>query len=141
MSFIEVKGINKTFKVPLKGEGRYGSLKSFFNRKYKYIEAIKDISFSVKRGEIVGYIGPNGAGKSTTIKILSGILVPDSGNVTINHMTPWKNRKKYVSEIGVVFGQRSLLKFLPIFLLKMPHAHILFFHFLILNLEALPMMD
>jgi len=109
MSFIEVKHINKTFKVPLKGEGKFGALKAFFSRKYKYIEAIKDISFSVKKGEIVGYIGPNGAGKSTTIKILSGILVPDSGEVTINHMTPWKNRKKYVSDIGVVFGQRSQL--------------------------------
>lgn len=109
MSFIEVKHINKTFKVPLKGEGKLGILKSFFKRKYKYIEAIKDISFSVEKGEIVGYIGPNGAGKSTTIKILSGILVPDSGNVTINNMTPWKERKTYVSEIGVVFGQRSQL--------------------------------
>ena len=109
MSFIEVKNINKTFKVPLKGEGKFGSLKSFIKRKYKYIEAIKDISFSVQEGEIVGYIGPNGAGKSTTIKILSGILVPDSGDVTINNMTPWKERKKYVREIGVVFGQRSQL--------------------------------
>ena len=109
MSFIEVKHINKTFKVPLKGEGKFGALKSFFKRKYKYIEAIKDISFSVEKGEIVGYIGPNGAGKSTTIKILSGILVPDSGEVKINNMTPWKNRKKYVQEIGVVFGQRSQL--------------------------------
>ena len=109
MSFIEVKSINKTFKVPLKGDGKFGIFKSFVKRKYKYIEAIKDISFSVKKGEIVGYIGPNGAGKSTTIKILSGILVPDSGNVTIDNMTPWKDRKKYVSEIGVVFGQRSQL--------------------------------
>lgn len=109
MSFIEVKNINKTFKVPLKGDGKLGIVKSFVKRKYKYIEAIKDISFTVKKGEIVGYIGPNGAGKSTTIKILSGILVPDSGNVTIDNMTPWKDRKKYVSEIGVVFGQRSQL--------------------------------
>ncbi len=109
MSFIEVKQINKTFKVPLKSSGKFGSLKSFFNRKYKYIEAIKDISFSIKKGEIVGYIGPNGAGKSTTIKILSGILVPDSGSVVINKMIPWKDRKKYVSSIGVVFGQRSQL--------------------------------
>ena len=68
MSFIEVKHINKTFKVPLKGEGKFGNFKSFIKRKYKYIEAIKDISFSVQKGEIVGYIGPNGAGKSTTIK-------------------------------------------------------------------------
>ena len=84
MSFIEVKHINKTFKVPLKSKEKFGTLKSFFNRKYKYIKAINDISFSIKKGEIVGYIGPNGAGKSTTIKILSGILVPDSGNVVID---------------------------------------------------------
>ena len=109
MSFIEVKHINKTFKVPKKVEGRFSTLKTFFNRKYKYIKAIQDITFSIKKGEIVGYIGPNGAGKSTTIKILSGILVPDSGSVIINKMTPWKDRKKYVSEIGVVFGQRSQL--------------------------------
>ena len=83
MSFIEVKQINKTFKVPLKTKGKFGALKSFFDRKYKYIEAIKDISFSIEKGEIVGYIGPNGAGKSTTIKILSGILTPDSGSVVI----------------------------------------------------------
>ena len=109
MSFIEVKHINKTFKVPIKLSGRFGTLKSFFNRKYNYIKAINDISFSIKKGEIVGYIGPNGAGKSTTIKILSGILVPDSGEVKINKMIPWKDRKKYVSNIGVVFGQRSQL--------------------------------
>ena len=109
MSFIEVKHINKTFKVPIKSSGKFGTLKTFFNRKYNYIKAINDISFSIKKGEIVGYIGPNGAGKSTTIKILSGILVPDSGNVVIDKMTPWKDRKKYVSKIGVVFGQRSQL--------------------------------
>jgi len=109
MSFIEVKHINKTFKVPIKSSGRFGALKSFFNRKYNYIKAIDDISFSIKKGEIVGYIGPNGAGKSTTIKILSGILIPDSGNVVIDKMVPWKDRKKYVSKIGVVFGQRSQL--------------------------------
>ena len=109
MSFIEVKHINKTFKVPIKSSGRFGALKTFFNRKYNYIKAIGDISFSIKKGEIVGYIGPNGAGKSTTIKILSGILVPDSGNVVIDKMVPWKDRKKYVSKIGVVFGQRSQL--------------------------------
>jgi len=109
MSFIEVKHISKTFKVPIKSNGRFSALKTLFNRKYKYIKAIEDISFSIKKGEIVGYIGPNGAGKSTTIKILSGILVPDSGNVVIDKMTPWIDRKKYVSKIGVVFGQRSQL--------------------------------
>ncbi len=105
MSFIEVKNISKTFKVPI----REGILKSFFNRKYKYIKAIDNISFSIKKGEIVGYIGPNGAGKSTTIKILSGILYPDEGKVVIDKMIPYLDRKKYVREIGVVFGQRSQL--------------------------------
>lgn len=71
MSFITVRHINKTFKVPIKSEGKFSTLRDFFNRKYRYIKAIDDISFSIKKGEIVGYIGPNGAGKSTTIKILS----------------------------------------------------------------------
>lgn len=105
MSFIEVKNISKTFKVPIK----QGILKDFFNRKYRYIKAIDDISFSIKKGEIVGYIGPNGAGKSTTIKILSGILYPDSGKVVIDKKVPYEERIKYVKEIGVVFGQRSQL--------------------------------
>ena len=109
MSFIEVKQINKAFKVPVKSNGKFSALKTFFNRKYKNIDAIKDISFSIKKGEIVGYIGPNGAGKSTTIKILSGILVPDSGSVIIDKIVPWKDRANYVSNIGVVFGQRSQL--------------------------------
>ena len=109
MSFITVKNINKTFKVPLKSSGVFGTLKSFFKRKYRYIKAINDISFSIKKGEIVGYIGPNGAGKSTTIKILSGILIPDSGTVKVDGLIPSKDRKKYVNEIGVVFGQRSQL--------------------------------
>ena len=109
MSFIEVKHINKTFKIREKVNEKFSTIKTFFSRKYKNIDAISDVSFSIKKGEIVGYIGPNGAGKSTTIKILSGILIPDSGDVVIDHMNPWKDRKKYVKEIGVVFGQRSQL--------------------------------
>lgn len=109
MSFIEVKNISKTFKVPEKSTGKLSVIKGFFNRKYKYIKAIDNISFSIKKGEIVGYIGPNGAGKSTTIKMMSGILVPDKGSIVIDKLIPYKDRKKYVSEIGVVFGQRSQL--------------------------------
>lgn len=109
MSFIEVKHITKTFKVAVKKNGLLEALKAFFHREYKYVEAVKDISFSIEKGEIIGYIGPNGAGKSTTIKILSGILTPDSGECKIGKMTPWKNRKDYVKKIGVVFGQRSQL--------------------------------
>ena len=92
-----------------RGSYQFASLKSFFKRNYIYIEAIKDISFQIEKGEIIGYIGPNGAGKSTTIKILSGILVPDSGECRINGLTPWKDREKYTKDIGVVFGQRSQL--------------------------------
>ena len=109
MSFIEVKQISKTFKVTKKKSGLKEAFKSFFKREYFYVDAVKDISFSIEKGEIVGYIGPNGAGKSTTIKILSGILTPDSGNCVIDKVIPWKNRKEYVKKIGVVFGQRSQL--------------------------------
>ena len=90
MSQIVVKNISKTFKVAKKHDGKMATLKNFFKREYKYIEAIKDISFSIEKGEIVGYIGPNGAGKSTTIKILSGILVPDSGTVKVGNKIPYK---------------------------------------------------
>ena len=109
MSFIEVKNLNKTFKVAKKESGLKGAIKSFIKREYKLIHAVKDVSFSIEKGEIIGYIGPNGAGKSTTIKILSGILTPDSGSVKIGKMIPWKDRKRYVKNIGVVFGQRSQL--------------------------------
>ena len=109
MSFIEVKNISKTFKVAKRGNGLKNGIKSFFKREYITVDAASDINFSIEKGEIVGYIGPNGAGKSTTIKILSGILVPDSGTVKIDGLVPWIDRKKYVSNIGVVFGQRSQL--------------------------------
>lgn len=109
MSYIVVDGISKTFKVSKRSSGMKAALKSFFKREYVYVDAVKDISFSIEKGEIVGYIGPNGAGKSTTIKMLSGILLPTAGNIKVNGFNPFKDRKKYVSNIGVVFGQRSQL--------------------------------
>lgn len=109
MSYISVNNISKTFKVGIRKSGLKNALKSFIKRKYKYIKAIDNISFSINKGEIVGYIGPNGAGKSTTIKILSGILLPDSGEVKVGRLIPSKDRVKYVKKIGVVFGQRSQL--------------------------------
>lgn len=109
MTYIKVKNITKTFKVAKRNSGLKAALKSFIKREYQYIDAVKNISFEIKKGEIVGYIGPNGAGKSTTIKMLSGILTPTSGTITIGKQNPIKDRKKYVSKIGVVFGQRSQL--------------------------------
>ena len=109
MSYISVNSISKTFKVGIRKSGLKNAIKSFIKREYKYIKAIDNISFSIKKGEIVGYIGPNGAGKSTTIKILSGILLPDSGTVKVGNLNPSKERVKYVKKIGVVFGQRSQL--------------------------------
>lgn len=109
MSFINVDCISKTFKVAKRNSGLKAALKSFFKREYTYIDAVKNVSFSIEKGEIVGYIGPNGAGKSTTIKMLSGILLPTAGNIRVNGLDPFKDRKNYVSNIGVVFGQRSQL--------------------------------
>ena len=109
MSQIEVHNVSKSFKVAKKKSGAKESIRSFFKREYLTIEAVKDISFNIEEGEIVGYIGPNGAGKSTTIKMLSGILNPDEGKIVINNLVPYQDREKYVKDIGVVFGQRSQL--------------------------------
>src|SRR5574344_960730 len=107
--FIKVSNLTKTFRVLQKEMGIKGALKAFIKPNYKYVEADKNISFEIEKGEIIGYIGPNGAGKSTTIKILSGILTPDSGVCLVDEMIPWQDREKYVKNIGVVFGQRSQL--------------------------------
>lgn len=106
---IVLKNINKTFKVAKRNAGLREAVKSFFKKEYTYIHALDNVSFAINDGEIVGYIGPNGAGKSSTIKIMSGILTPDSGECVINGRTPWKDRIDHVREIGVVFGQRSQL--------------------------------
>ena len=109
MSFIKVEALCKSFKVAKRNSGVKAALKSFFKREYKIVDAVEDVSFEIEKGEIVGYIGPNGAGKSTTIKMLSGILKPTAGNIIIDGLNPFKDRRKYVSKIGVVFGQRSQL--------------------------------
>ena len=106
---IEFNDICKSYRVAKRGSGFGNAVKSFFKREYNTINAINHISFTINEGEMVGYIGPNGAGKSSTIKILSGILTPDSGTCLVNGQVPWKDRKEYVRQIGVVFGQRSQL--------------------------------
>jgi len=103
MSYIDVSGLKKTFIVRKKRE------KGKLLREKQVIEALKGISFTVEKGELVGYIGPNGAGKSTTVKILSGILTPDGGEAKVGGRVPWLERREHVKHIGVVFGQRSQL--------------------------------
>ena len=88
---------------------------NMFVPKYEHRQAVKNVSFSIEEGEMVGFIGPNGAGTSTTIKMLSGILCPDSGSLTVGGYIPYRDRKKYVGNIGVVFGQKSQLQWdLPV---------------------------
>lgn len=106
---IYVDKLRKEFKKTIKDPGLKGSIKSLFKPKSEKVVAVSDISFDVAEGEILGFIGPNGAGKSTVIKMLTGILTPTSGTCTINGKNPTENRKSYVKEIGVVFGQRTQL--------------------------------
>ncbi len=109
MEQIVVEDLIKTFQIAGRTPGLWGSVKGLVNRRYREVRALDGVSFSIGRGELVGYIGPNGAGKSTTVKVLSGILVPDSGRVTVMDRTPWIDRIEYVRRIGVVFGQRTQL--------------------------------
>lgn len=106
---ISVRNLCKNFRVQKRREGLGGSVKDFFHREYEEKQAVKDVSFSITKGEIVGYLGPNGAGKSTTMKMLSGILVPSSGEVNVLGIEPHKDRVKNAKNIGIVFGQRSQL--------------------------------
>ena len=103
MSYIQVDHLQKTFTVRKKRE------KGRLLREKETVYALRDLCFQVEKGELVGYIGPNGAGKSTTVKILSGILTPDSGDVRVDGRIPWEERREHVRNIGVVFGQRMQL--------------------------------
>lgn len=106
---IQVENLTKEFKKVVKQPGIVGSVKSLFNPKSEKVLAVDNVSFSVPKGEVLGFIGPNGAGKSTVIKMLTGILTPTSVQCVINGKIPQKDRKNYVREIGVVFGQRTQL--------------------------------
>ncbi|WP_405173057.1 ATP-binding cassette domain-containing protein [Paenibacillus sp. FSL H8-0280] len=106
---ITARHLQKEFKTPVIREGRFSGLRTLFSREYVSKEAVRDISFDIGPGEFVGYIGPNGAGKSTTIKMLTGILHPTSGEVKLDGMNPHQDRRRTVGRLGVVFGQRSQL--------------------------------
>lgn len=109
MPYIVVEELSKTFHVAEREPGALGAVKGLFSRKRRAVEALRDASFALEEGELVGYIGPNGAGKSTTLKILSGILTPTSGRAEVGGLVPWADRIAHVKRIGVVFGQRTQL--------------------------------
>ncbi|MDF2921238.1 MAG: transporter [Paenibacillaceae bacterium] len=106
---IQVQNLMKTYESFERGHTFLEALKSMVVRKKKLVEAVKGVSFQAAEGEMIGFLGPNGAGKSTTLKMLSGVLEPSGGNVSILGYVPWKERKKYVANIGAVFGQKSQL--------------------------------
>ena len=106
---IQVRELSKHFRTYHRREGIWGGLQNLFVRDYKTVAAVDRVSFTIERGEMVGYIGPNGAGKSTSIKMLTGILVPTSGEAVVNGFVPYRQRRRYVKTIGVVFGQRTQL--------------------------------
>ena len=113
--FISVENVSKTYRVSKRGKGIPGMLANLFVPKYEKKEAVKDVSFHIAEGEMVGFVGPNGAGKSTTIKMLAGILYPDAGKISVSGQIPYRQRKQYVGNIGVVFGQKSQLQWdLPV---------------------------
>jgi len=106
---IEVTNLRKTYTTYERGHTLIDAFKSLFHRKEIEVEAVKGISFRVEPGEVIGFLGPNGAGKSTTLKMLTGVLHPTSGEARVLGYVPWKQRKSYVSRIGAVFGQKSQL--------------------------------
>ncbi len=109
MRHVLVEDLRKTFRVAERDPGMVGALRGVVRRRHRDVQALDGVSFAMDAGELVGYIGPNGAGKSTTVKVLSGILVPDSGQCEVLGRTPWRQRREHVRNIGVVFGQRTQL--------------------------------
>jgi len=109
MNIINVNDLVKTYTTFKRGSGMKETLQSFFKREKVIINAVDHVSFNVEEGEICGVLGPNGAGKSTAIKMLCGALYPTSGGIDVMGYSPSKDRKRYVREIGAVFGQRSQL--------------------------------
>ncbi len=109
MAQIVVEGLVKHFRVAERRPGTWGAVRGLVRRELREVAALAGVDFEIQPGELVGYVGPNGAGKSTTIKVLSGILVPDAGRCEVLGHVPWKERARYVAEIGVVFGQRTQL--------------------------------
>lgn len=109
MAIIEVKNLSKSFDYYVKEVGIRNSLKNLFHRQMLLKEAVKDISFQIEEGEIVGFLGPNGAGKTTTLKMLSGILFPSGGNARVMGFVPWERKKEFKKQFSIIMGQRNQL--------------------------------
>ena len=109
MPHITVEDLVKTYRISERQPGLWGAVRGLVHRRHRQVLAVKGLSFCIEPGELVGYIGPNGAGKSTTVKLLSSILVPDSGRCEVAGRVPWRDRIAHVRDIGVVFGQRTQL--------------------------------
>lgn len=109
MDIIKVEHLSKEFSYYKKGTGLQGSLKNLFHREILTKEAVKDVSFTVEKGEIIGLLGPNGAGKTTTLKMLSGILFPTSGNAVIDGFIPWERKNEFKRRFSIVMGQKNQL--------------------------------
>ena len=109
MAIIEVKDLVKTYKIIEKEDGLVGYFKNLIRPKYKELTAVNHINFEIQKGELVGYIGENGAGKSTTIKMLTGLLTPTSGEIVVNGLVKKKKRIQNNKNIGAVFGQKTQL--------------------------------
>src|ERR671923_20359 len=107
MPAIEVKGLTKSFRTYKKKPGLSGALQGLFHREYEMTRAVKDVSFAVEEGELVGFLGPNGAGKTTTLKMLSGILYPTSGTAKVMGFTPWERKNDYRRQFALVMGQKN----------------------------------
>lgn len=109
MNTVTVSNLKRYYRVHKKEAGLLNSIKSLIKRDYKTVEAVDDISFSIKEGELVGFIGPNGAGKTTTLKCLSGLLYPTSGEVSVLNYDPWNRKDSFLKQIALVMGQKNQL--------------------------------
>ncbi|MEO1297011.1 MAG: ATP-binding cassette domain-containing protein, partial [Cyanobacteria bacterium J06636_16] len=109
MSIIDVQGLRKVYPVAVKEPGLKGTLRHFFRRTYRNIEAVRKVSFQIEPGEVVGFLGPNGAGKTTTLKMLTGLIYPSSGKVKVAGKVPFRRTPAFLRQITLVMGQKQQL--------------------------------